>query len=168
MRGASKTKLKSCRDARPPRLSGQGEAHGKVGDDLPCADQRSPEIIRPGGRGRQGAKRATVSRQKKAACEPLRGRNDGALCTSANATDLRTGPNPHWLARAKLFELPGKLCKRGHDISKEGVYLVPFKRRKGGPGTIESCRRCRIEDVQTCVAKKKLREARARSFKRAA
>lgn len=76
--------------------------------------------------------------------------------------------SPIWLARAKLFELPGRLCKRGHDISKEGTYQRDVKDRHGNTYVSHSCRRCRIEDVQFCVAKKKLSESRKRSFRKAA
>lgn len=97
---------------------------------------------REGVRERGGQLPAHINRP-----DASRPRGTGTPDDTANPADPRTGPNPRWLARAKLFELPGKLCKRGHDISKEGTYRATVK-RKGKTWVVDSCRRCRIEDVQ--------------------
>lgn len=72
--------------------------------------------------------------------------------------------NPRWLARAQLFELPGPPCKRGHDLSREGVYRRSIW-RNGKPYPVESCRRCRIEDVTNCLRRK---NRKPRKMKKAA
>jgi len=70
--------------------------------------------------------------------------------------------NPHWLARAVLFESRPVLerCSRGHDVLAEGIYFTT-QTVKGKRYRTKLCRRCRIEDVQRHTAKKKQANALA-------
>lgn len=62
------------------------------------------------------------------------------------------------LGRRTVYYEGANVCSRGHRLKKVGVYEV--RKKKGAKVYIERrCRRCQLDDLMRCKAKKKRRKA---------
>lgn len=86
---------------------------------------------------------------------PRRGRQDRE--SHSATTDAASGPNPHWLERAKLFETPrGRLyCRHGHDLEVVGVSIYERTHANGKVQIERRCKRCAVEQVQRAQLRKR-------------